>query len=102
MTYSSDFREHILTVKTDEKLTNKATKDRFSVAVSTLQRWEKGFEPKKYRSKKPTKIADDKLLQDVQDYPDAFQYERAKRLGVSQRGICHALKRLNITRKKRR
>ena len=101
MTYSLDFRTHILSVKADEQLTNKATKARFGVAVSTLQRWENGFEPKTSRCKKPTKIADEKLLQDVEDYPDAFQYERAERLGVSQRGISHALKRLGITRKKR-
>lgn len=101
MTYSLDFRTHILSVKDEEKLTYKATKSRFGIAISTLQRWEKGFEPKISRCKKPTKIADEKLLQDVEDYPDAFQYERAERLNASQRGISHALKRLSITRKKR-
>lgn len=101
MTYSLDFRMHILSIKDNEKLTFQATKERFGVAVSTLLRWEKGFEPKTSRCKKPTKIHDDKLLQDVKDYPDAFQYERAERLNASQRGISHALKRLDITRKKR-
>jgi hypothetical protein len=36
----------------------------------------------------------------VEIYPDAYQYERAERLGCSQRGIGEALKRLKITYKK--
>ncbi len=41
-----------------------------------------------------------RLKQDIVDYPDAYQYERAERLGVSQIGIWHALKRLGVTYKK--
>lgn len=33
--------------------------------------------------------------------PTPYQHERAERLGASQQGICAALKRLKITRKKR-
>jgi hypothetical protein len=40
------------------------------------------------------------LAQDVKNNPDAYQYERAKRLGVSKQGINHALKRLGVTYKK--
>ena len=40
------------------------------------------------------------LGQDVGLYPDAYQYERAERLGCSRRGIGNALKRLKISRKK--
>ena len=40
------------------------------------------------------------LKRDVEEYPDAYHYERAQRLGVSQRGIGYALKRLGISRKK--
>ena len=36
---------------------------------------------------------------DVGLYPDAYQYERAERFGVSQRGIALALKRLGISYK---
>jgi hypothetical protein len=38
------------------------------------------------------------LKRDVEKYPDAYQYERAQRLGVSQRGIGYAWKRLGISR----
>ncbi|MDE9590564.1 IS630 transposase-related protein, partial [Xenorhabdus bovienii] len=52
------------------------------------------------RNKPPTKISDETLLIDVQNYPDDYQWERAKRLGVTQSAIHYALKRLNITFKK--
>ncbi|MDE9545722.1 IS630 transposase-related protein, partial [Xenorhabdus bovienii] len=40
------------------------------------------------------------LIADVKNYPDDYQWERAKRLGVSQSAIHYALKRLKITVKK--
>jgi transposase len=52
------------------------------------------------RDKPATKIDMEALEQDVQTYPEAYQYERAERLGVSRRGIGYALKRLGISRKK--
>ncbi|SFI95504.1 IS630 transposase-related protein [Nitrosomonas sp. Nm34] len=42
----------------------------------------------------------EKLAHDVKNYPDTYQYERAKRLGVSKQGINRALKRLGVTYKK--
>ena len=40
------------------------------------------------------------LLNDVQEHPDDYQYERARRLNCSKTGIYHALKRLGISQKK--
>ncbi len=40
------------------------------------------------------------LAKDVKEHPDHYQYERAKKFGVSQSAIFYALKRLNITNKK--
>lgn len=37
---------------------------------------------------------------DIELYPDAYQYERTARLGVSAMGIWHALRRLGVTYKK--
>ena len=42
----------------------------------------------------------DALARDVEAYPDAYQYERAARLGVSIRCVGYALKRLGVTYKK--
>ena len=43
----------------------------------------------------------DALARDVEAYPDAYQYERAARLGVSIRCVGYALKRLGVTYKKK-
>ncbi|WP_109490254.1 IS630 transposase-related protein [Orientia tsutsugamushi] len=48
----------------------------------------------------PRKISIEKLKEDVSQHSEAYQYERAERLGVSKSSIQKALKRLNITYKK--
>ena len=62
--------------------------------------WTKKIYPLKNRNRASTKIPIDKLREDVVQYSDAYQYERAERLGVSKSGIQKALKKLNITYKK--
>ena len=63
-------------------------------------RWSKRIEAQSTRKRPATKIKEEALRKDIAMYSDAYQYERAERLGVSQRGICWALKRLGINRKK--
>ncbi|WP_249023999.1 IS630 transposase-related protein [Suttonella ornithocola] len=41
------------------------------------------------------------MLKDIEQYPDDYQWERARRFNCSQSAICYALKRLKITHKKR-
>ncbi|WP_231858699.1 IS630 transposase-related protein [Xenorhabdus nematophila] len=64
------------------------------------QYYDSAIEPCMTRDKPPTKISDETLIADVKNYPDDYQWERAKRLGVSQSAIHYALKRLKITVKK--
>ncbi len=68
--------------------------------VATVVRWLKRPEPQRMRYKPATEIDRIALARDVRDWPDATQSERATRLGVSARGIGHALRRMNITYKK--
>ena len=42
----------------------------------------------------------DALIKDIEEFPDDYQWERAKRLNVTQPGIHYALKRLKISFKK--
>jgi transposase len=100
MTYSIDFRKKVLAIKKKENLSFKAAGDRFDVAASAIFRWEQKLEPSRTRYKPAFKIDMDALAKDVEARPDDFIYERANRLGVSNSGILHALKRLNITYKK--
>jgi transposase len=100
MTYSLDFRRKVMSIKEREGLGREETARRFGIGVATLDRWAKRLEPKATRDKPATKIDREALARDVEQPPDAYQRERAARLGASQRGVCAALKRLGISRKK--
>ena len=100
MAYSLEFRRQVFKVKQKEQLTFQELSDRFSIPIRTLFRWQQRIEPKTKRNKPSTKIDMEVLRKDVQDYPDRYQYERAKVFGVSQSAIFYALQRLNISYKK--
>ena len=100
MGYSLDLRKQVFLVKKKEQLTFEEVSARFSVPIRTLFRWQNRITPKAKRNKPSTKINMDKLLEDVEENPDHYQYERAKRFGVSQSAIFYALKRLKISNKK--
>ena len=100
MTYPLKFRQQVLETRTREGLTIAEAAERFRVCVASVVRWLKSPEPKSGRNKPATRIDMAALAQDVRDHPDAYQYERAARFGVSQRGIGAALRRLGVTYKK--
>jgi transposase len=100
MTYSIDFRKKVLSVKKKEGLSLAAISKKFAISKNTVFLWTKVITPKKHREKPPTKINTNQLKEDIAQYGDAYQYERAERLGVSQSGIYSALKRLKVTYKK--
>ena len=100
MTYSLDFRQKVLAIKEQEGLTQAEAAIRFGVGVASLTRWGKRLESKRTRTKPATKIDMNALEEDVKTYPDAYQYERSARLGVSERAIGYALKRLGVSYKK--
>ena len=101
MAYPSFFRKKVLAYREKHNATITATAEYFKIGTASVTRWAHKQEPAKTRNKQPLKIKDEALLADVKKYPDAFQYERAKRLGVSQNGIFYALKRLKISYKKK-
>lgn len=98
--YSLDFRRRVLAIKESEKLSFAEASKRFKVGIASLVRWSKKIEPTLKRNKPATKIDMEALKRDVAQYPDAYQHERAQRLGASQKGIFAALKRLGISHKK--
>jgi transposase len=101
MTYSLDFRRKVLSIKDKEDLTIEEAARRFDVGVASVVRWSSRLEPCLTRNKPATKIDMEALADDIGKYPDAYQYERAQRLDVSQRCVCDALKRLKFTHKKK-
>lgn len=100
MTYPSSFRRKVLSVREKEGLTIAQVAARFCVGIASVTRWVKNPDPKLTRNKPATKIDMEALARDVLEHPDAYQYERAQRLGVSEKGVGHALRRMGITYKK--
>ena len=56
--------------------------------------------PKRKRKCKSRKLDMEGLKEDVNKYPDLYQYERAKKFNVSQNCIHKGLKRLGVSYKK--
>ena len=101
MAYSLDFRQRVMTMKVELGLTFEQTSARFGVSMAALFRWNQRIEPCKSYKHYVKKLDPNDLLQDVAQYPDAYQRERAERLGVSPSAICQALRKLKISRKKK-
>ena len=100
MTYSYDFREKVLKTKAKEGLGFGEVAARFCVGIASVVRWSKKLESQKTRHKPATKVDMEALKKDIEAYPDAYQYERSERLGVTQSAIWYALQRLGVTYKK--
>ncbi len=99
MTYSVQFRKKVLKLKLEGESFVKLSK-RFKISTTTISLWKKEINPKLRRNKQPIKIDNEALKKDINDYPDSYSYERARRLGVSASGIKHAKKRIGVTYKK--
>ena len=100
MTYPVSFCRHILAIRDREGLTLEETLQRFGVGRASLTRWLSRLEPDQSKPRK-RKINLEALRRDVQDYPDAHQYERAASFGVATNAIWQALKKIGVTYKKK-
>jgi len=100
MSYSIDFRRHVLSVREKEGLSFAQTAGRFSVGIASIKRWSKRLEPKPYDRKTIRKLDPAELAQNVRDYPDMYQHERARWFGVTPKAIWQALRKLGVTYKK--
>ncbi|UOO81380.1 IS630 transposase-related protein [Uruburuella testudinis] len=98
MAYSKDYRQMIL-AKLESGETYRALAAEFNISKSTIQNWKKQPE-RKIVTTRHSKIDMEKLRQDVAQYPDHYQRERAVRFNCTQRAIGIALKRLKMTQKK--
>ena len=98
--YSLHIRKNIIDIKTKEKLSIREAARRFGISPNTIYKWGKKIEPKEWRKQRVSKIDIKRLEEDVKNNPDAYQYERAKRLEVSQTAVHFGLKRMGVTYKK--
>jgi transposase len=104
MSYDKKIRAQA--VKYCETHTQAETSEVFGVSVSAIKDWQKLLKTKGNLEKAPLKrsgrkIKEEAIRADVEKYPDDFNRERAKRFDCTAEGIRLALKRHEITRKKR-
>ena len=99
MAYSLDFRRRVLSVRAKDGLTIAEVAARFSVGIASVVRWIRDIQ-RKPSGPRQRKIDLAVLLKDIEDHPDAYQYERARRLSVAQNAIFQALKKLGVSYKK--
>ena len=90
----------ILFIKNREKWSIRKTAERFCISPNTVFKWNKGIMPKGKRECKSRKLDMEILKEDVDKYPDLYQYERAEKFKVSQNCIYKGLKRLCVSYKK--
>lgn len=100
MSYTQDFKQKVLEIKKRDKLSVRKAAAFFELSTNTIRLWMKPPEQKISKARQ-MKVTDEQHLNDVAEFPDAFQYERAERLNCSQGTIQYRLRRLKITRKKR-
>ena len=104
MSYSSDLRKCVLDFISNGGSKAEASRQ-FGISRTSIYKWlnaEDPFACGKPGPRGPRRLDYDALKEHVADFPDARQNERAAHFGVSRHGIWYALKKLNITRKKRR
>lgn len=96
--YNLHFIKKVLFLR--KSLSIRKVSEKYNISTRTIQNWEQGKLPGGKRNKPNTKLDKSLLIEDVKQYPDAYQYERAERLKVSQMCIWYNLKKLDITYKK--
>jgi len=104
MSYEYKFRKRTIEYHNEGNSIRK-TAQIFGITKSTLERWlkqqrETGDLKRRYRSYK-TAINEDELLSYLELNPSAYQSEIAEHFGCHKSAVSRALKRFNITRKKR-
>lgn len=98
MAYSQDFRQMILG-KLEAGYSYRELAYEYGISPTTIQNWKKQPERKPILTRK-RKIDLEALRQDVEQYPDDYQRERAVRFNCTQEAIRKALIRLKISQKK--
>ena len=105
MAYSIDFIQRAVSYK-HEGHTLKQLREAFGIPAETYYDWkeklENGFEfGTKAKGERRRKIDKDALKHAVEQTPDAFLWELAEQFNCTSTAIFYALKKLNITVKKR-
>jgi len=102
MAYSADFWAQVIKIVKQSDVSIHQACTFYNVSKTALQRWLKDSSIKQTWDKPLTKILNEALLKDVEQYPGGYGYlyERARRFNFSKTGMHTTLKRLGISQKK--
>lgn len=105
MAYEKRFRERVLSYLAKGH-TYRETSSIFAVDISTIQNWkrllsETGSLTIKKRKRPPKKLPSIELITYIEQHPDVYLSEIGEYFNCSGEAVRQALKRLDITRKKR-
>jgi len=104
MAYSKDFREKAMEYM-NKGHTKEELYEAFGIYPSAISRWKKlrketgSLEPQ-YPETRSGKIDMKELEEAIEEKPDAYLHELAKKFGCTKQAIFYAQKRLDITYKK--
>jgi transposase len=105
--YSKDLREQVIK-SYKEGMPKGAIVELFKIGMSTLNRWIREYlrsgsiEPKKRTQYRKRKIEDEALREYIAAHPSATLEEMGRHFKVSAVSIWQRLKKLGITRKKKK
>ena len=105
MAYDKSYKTKTIEYYINNGDTRKTSKI-FGISPNTLNTWRKEYQEHgefltKPRPANHTKLKEEDLRAYLEENPDSYQEETASYFGVTQQCISKALRRLNITRKKR-
>jgi transposase len=104
MAYSIDFIKRAVAYK-QEGHTFAQLREAFDVPSATFYDWEEKLDSGYYNTKtkrgRKRKIDKGGLKREIAEKPDAYLRELAEKYGCTESAVFYALKKLNITRKKR-
>jgi len=105
MAYSEDYRKRTIEYY-QEGHTQAEVTAVFKINRSTIREWETrmktgSLKPNYPKTRKPRKLPHDKLSEYIHEHPDAFLEEIGEHFSCSAEAVRKALKKLNITLKKR-
>ncbi len=106
MAYSEDYRKRTIEYY-QEGHTRAEVTAIFKVSPKAMREWEArmkagSLKPRYPKARKPRKLPPDELSRYVEENPDAFLDEIGEHFKCSGEAVRKALKKLSITRKKRR
>lgn len=106
MSYDNKFKKRVLAFL-DKGHSQQETSVVFGIGTTTIKEWRKRSAAGtlfdiNVRRRQPKKIHPDQLQAYISSHPDAYLSEIASEFGCSSPAVHKALKKLGITRKKRR